>query len=164
MRNSTIKALPFAEKLAKVKAAQARQREKRLAKWKAAKGSPRTFAKPLPKSNPKRQARRLKAYRTALASPRWKALKLEAYYRDNGLCQCPDCIEGRKMGVADAFEPIEVWFSKGSKVPKGFHSHHTSYVRFGAELLSDILTLRPSCHMRLEAKSGMRKRFLSGGK
>lgn len=119
--------------------------------------------KPIPKVNAKRQARRMKSYRAHLASAYWREIRAQAFKRDRGLCWCPDCVQGRKDGVADAFEPIEAWFDTRGR-PHGFDTHHTTYVRFGRELLEDVLTMKPAHHRRLEASTGIRKRFLKGAR
>lgn len=115
---------------------------------------------PIPLRNERRMARRAKEYRAHLASKYWQELRQRAYQRDQGLCWCPVCITGRANGVADAFESIEIFVRRGKVM--GFDTHHTTYARFGAELLSDVLTMRPAHHRALEARSGIRKGFLSG--
>lgn len=118
-------------------------------------------SKPIPKVNARRQARKDKAYRAHLASAFWKTLRQQAYHRDGGFCQCPDCIRARKDGEAFGFEPIDIWLdTKG--VIHGFDTHHTTYARFGKELLSDVLTMKPAHHRRLEALTGLRRTFLRG--
>jgi hypothetical protein len=119
--------------------------------------------KALPRVNKARAARKLKAYSAHLRSKYWRELRRKAYGRDGGLCQCPPCIEGRKNGEAFAFEPIAIWFDTKGGI-HGFDTHHTTYARFGAELLSDVLTMDRSHHRRLEASTGFRKAFLRGRK
>ena len=119
-------------------------------------------AKPIPQRNVKRQARRLKEYRKHLGSPYWFAMRYAAFKRDGGLCQCPDCIEYRKVPECDADETTVVcWFDIRGRV-HGFETHHTTYARFGRERLSDVLTTIPSHHRKLEALSGKRAKFLRG--
>lgn len=117
--------------------------------------------KAIPQVNRKRQARRSKEYAAHIGSAYWKSLRAEAYKRDGGVCWCPDCVQGRKDGVVEAFEPIAIWFDVKGGI-HGFETHHTTYVRFGRESLEDVLTMWPAHHRRLEAKTGMRKRFLRG--
>lgn len=116
--------------------------------------------KPIPRVNVERMARRKREYAKALRSARWKALRYKVWERDTGLCQCPDCIDGRKNDELEAFERVAIWFDTKGGV-HGFDVHHTTYARFGNELLSDLLLMIPAHHRRLEALTGKRKRFLS---
>lgn len=113
--------------------------------------------------NPERVKRKLKKYRARLAKADWQKLRLQAYERDGGLCQCPPCIQGRKNGEDWAFEPIEIWYDVRGKI-HGFDVHHVSYARWGREELSDLLTMKRQHHMALEARTGKRHTFLMGMK
>lgn len=135
----------------------------RQAKWRAiaiqkSKGKAR---KPLPKVNRKAQARRNATYAKHIGSAYWLAIRLAAYKRDGGLCQCPTCIQHRKNDGDPMDTRIDVWFDRKGGI-HGFDTHHTSYARFGAELLSDVLTMTPAHHRKLEALTGKRRAFLRG--
>lgn len=117
--------------------------------------------KPIPRRNATRVAKKRKVYAKHLGSAYWQKLRRKAFERDGGLCQCPECITGRKNGEADAYEPIPIWFDTKGGI-HGFDLHHRSYVRFGKELLSDVLTLHPLHHRALEATTGFRNAFLRG--
>lgn len=117
--------------------------------------------KPIPQINKRATERRQKAYRAHLASAYWREIRRQAFQRDQGLCWCPDCVQGRKDGVADAFEPIDAWFDTKGR-PHGFDTHHVTYIRFGREELADVLTMKPAHHRALEVRTGIRKRFLRG--
>lgn len=124
----------------------------------------RSWLKPgtkrIPQVNTRRRARRAKTYAAHLRSPYWQELRLLAYQRDGGLCQCDDCIAYRKHGGDPELTRIEVWFVKGSTKIRGFATHHDSYARFGHEALSDVRTMIPKHHNRLEARTGKRRAFL----
>lgn len=128
-----------------------------------ARGSSRLPRVAIRRINAARVARKQKAYSQRLAKADWKVLRRQAYDRDGGLCWCPTCVEGRRNGEAFAFEPIPVWFDKRGGI-HGFHTHHTTYVRFGHEDLADLLTMHPQHHQALEADKGYRARFLRTGK
>lgn len=117
--------------------------------------------KPIPQVNVKRQRRRNKEYAAHLRSAYWQQIRRQAYDRDGGLCWCPTCVEGRKNGEAFAFEPVPVWFDLKGRI-HGFDTHHVTYLRFGQELLSDVLTMHRDHHRKLEALTGKRSRFLRG--
>lgn len=160
---STLKRTPLA-RTSPLKASSmtlAELREARGAKGFTNKGSGLRRRTKLREHNPEHLARKMKAYRARLAAPDWEVLRQAAYQRDGGLCQCPVCVTGRKNGEAFAFEPIPIWFKKNSKRIFGFSTHHTTYARFGHELLEDILTMVPSHHEALEAAKGYRKRWLA---
>lgn len=161
----------YAEKVAKVRAAQDKIRARSIAKqqrlraegkWPERKPLPRGTKK-IPQVNAKRLARRMKDYAKYLGSKEWKAKRRLVWERDRGLCQCPECVQGRKDGVAEAFEQIPIWFDKRGGI-HGFAVHHTSYARFKDEPLEHLLLVDPKHHERWEAKSGIRKRFLRGSK
>jgi len=117
--------------------------------------------KPVPPFNAVRRARRLKVYRARLARADWHVLRRQAWERDQGLCQCPVCIEGRRNGEAFAFVPIDVWFDQRGRI-RGVSVHHTSYAKFGAESLDHLLSMWPKHHEAVEAMGGKRARFLNG--
>lgn len=130
--------------------------------------------KPLPKVNRVRQERRKKAYGAHIRSAYWQDIRRRAYERDGGRCQCPICrevrgeIKGRMEFVTpdqieEAVLPIAVWFDTRGGF-HGFDTHHTTYARFGHELLSDVLTIIPAHHRKLEALTGKRRHFLAGSR
>lgn len=117
---------------------------------------------PIKKGVGRTKQRRQKTYSKELQSARWKALRLERYRFDRGLCQCPQCCEHRDTG-GDAFDTmVEVWFTKRGAI-KGFESHHVTYARFGCELLEDIRTMKPKHHQFVEKMTGKRRAFLTRG-
>ncbi|HXT48697.1 MAG TPA: hypothetical protein VN717_08650 [Gemmatimonadaceae bacterium] len=144
------------EKIVKAWARTNRWRQQAIAR---AKGKPRTKVK---ERNEDRIARKAKAYRTVIASAGWKKLRRQVFERDGGLCQCPDCIALRKAHP-EAIEStlVPVWFDTAGR-PHGFDVHHTTYVRFGREELSDLLLMKRSHHQKYEALNGTRRRFLKG--
>lgn len=135
--------------------------------------------KPLPKHNAKRVARKAKAYRTVLASDFHKKLRYDAYLRSRGLCECEECVEGRKLVQSgmdveiitglNAVTPIPVWFTKSGGEPhRRFRStdgelHHVSYKFFADENPAELAHVRwvwKTCHRRIEAEHGTRRTFL----
>lgn len=102
--------------------------------------------RPIPQRNERRRRRRLRKYSAHLRSAYWKKLRREAYLRDGGLCQCRRCIAYR-LERPDDYEAtrIPIWFDKKGGI-HGFDTHHTTYIRFGAEWLEDVLTMIPAHH------------------
>ena len=119
--------------------------------------------KPIPQVNVARLARRVKVYQAHMASVYWFALRYAAFKRDGGLCQCPDCITFRKDGGSPEETRVECWFDTRGKV-HGFDTHHTTYARFGHELLSDVLTMIHAHHRKVEREKGFRKHWLRGSR
>ncbi len=167
--------------------------EERKAEWdrkkprKPLKRSPlKRSTKPLPKRNEKRIARKYAHYRKVIASPFHKQLRYQAYRRSGGYCECPVCVDARRVAVVRmaidrtmvtgqkvelAFTEIPVWFErKGGEPWQRFRStegelHHRDYSRFGDENpdeLNHVLWVWRDCHKRIEAEHGTRRRFLSG--
>ncbi len=75
--------------------------------------------------------------------------------------------------VERAYTPIPVWFTKKGGEPwRRFRStlgetHHTSYKFFGEENPAELEFVEwqwDSCHQRIEAEKGTRRRFLKGRK
>ncbi len=145
---------------------------------------PRT--KKIPERNEQRIAKRHAAYRKVIASDFHKMLRYTSYVRSGGFCECKVCVEWRKVAATAetvrtsetstlgiALTPIPVWFTKsGGPAYKRFRStsgelHHDSYRYFGQENpeeLHDVLWVWKSCHRRIEAQYGTRRRWLKGTK
>ncbi len=138
---------------------------------------------PLRKVNPKRQAKRLQAYRKVMASDFHKRLRYQAFLRSGGLCECESCTNLRAFRqipdgllTADAlraFMPIPVWFTKRGAEPwQRFRStdgeiHHVSYAMMGDENPDELRLVRwvwKSCHERIEREHSTRRRYLATGK
>lgn len=139
---------------------------------------------PLAESNPARAARKMRAYRAVLASAHHKQLRYRAWQRSGGLCECEECVlirgnpgprlygqlitdERRRL----AFTEIPVWFVKGGGEPwrrfrsKDLELHHDSYALFGEQNPDELRLVRitwKSCHRRIEAMHGTRRRYLRG--
>ena len=139
--------------------------------------------KPIRQRNEKRIARKYAEYRKVIASDFHKELRYLAWRRSDGLCECDECIRLRVLSPADcralgpacasAWEIIPIWFANsGRKLYQRFRStdgelHHLSYVHFGDETLAELRHVRwvwKSCHQRIEAEHGTRRRFLKGGR
>jgi hypothetical protein len=141
--------------------------------------------KQIPQRNEKRIARKYASYRKVLASDFHKLLRLRAWARSGGLCECDLCRDIRSLTMskaavmADAGElqrahtEVPVWFTnKGGDSWKRFRStdgelHHRSYKYFGDENdaeLGQVLWVWKSCHQRIEAEHGTRRRFLKGSR
>lgn len=138
---------------------------------------------PLRKANPKRMARRAKQYRQVLASDFHKRLRYAAFLRSRGLCECDACKETRSLperrnvgighGDSDrSFYPIPIWFTKRGAEPwQRFRStdgeiHHVSYAMMGDENPDELRLVRwvwKTCHERIEAEHGTRRRYLASG-
>lgn len=77
------------------------------------------------------QKHRRRDYRKYLKSPEWAAKRIQIIVRDNR--QCQHCRVGGKY--------LQV--------------HHKTYDRFGAELLTDLITLCPTCHQAEHRKTNL---------
>lgn len=115
--------------------------------------------KALPAVNKERSAKRLKAYQARLQRADWQVLRRQVFERDRGLCQCPPCIDYRAAGGSFLDTEIPIWFDTKGGI-HGFDVHHTTYARFGRELLEDVLTMHPLHHRKVEAKYGYRQKWL----
>lgn len=70
------------------------------------------------------------AYTAYLRSPKWKAIRAQVIFRDLGQCQA----------------------SRGGRPCLSRHEievHHITYVRFGREALTDLVTVCHECHVHL---------------
>lgn len=141
--------------------------------------------KPIKQRNEARIARKAKAYRAVLAAEWHKKLRYAAYERScstgRSLCECEQCHLCRVFGlgvdnkrdVELAWREITIYFDHAAPpVWKRFHSkdgelHHMSYKHFGDENPAELHQVRwvhKSCHRRIEAEHGTRRRFLKGAK
>lgn len=167
------------DKLVKAWGRQKRWRDRAIAK---AKGKPRPKVR---ERNEKRIARKAKAYAAVIRSAFHKLLRYLAFQRSGGLCECDQCVAIRQgfvafegvvftdQRIAHAFTPIPCWFTKGGSEPHlRFRStdgelHHGSYKFFGEENLAELAFVQwtwKSCHQRIEAEHGTRRRFLMGAR
>ena len=143
--------------------------------------------KPIKQRNEKRIAKKAANYRKVIASDFHKDLRYAAYRRSEGRCECERCVAIRTCKPWDrritsewtldeillAYREIPVWFTKaGGPEHKRFRStdgelHHDSYKFFGDENPAELQHVRwvwKSCHQRIEAEHGTRRRFLKGAK
>lgn len=148
--------------------------------------------KPIPQVNVRATSRRGVRYRQVISSAFHKELRYRAFVRSGGLCECEECVQIRATNAAAfvhrhlrpgtawtleritrAFTQIPVWFTKkGSEPWMRFRSndgetHHTSYHLFGEENFAELELVQwtwESCHHRIEAEHGTRRRFLKGRK
>lgn len=91
--------------------------------------------KPIPKVNAERRAKKAKRYSAHLKSASFRALRLLAFARDGW--QCVEIIDGVRCQFVDE-----------SRTGHGLIADHTSYARFGHELLEDLQTRCRSCDRR----------------
>lgn len=160
--------------------------EKRPRKWLWRSARPiqrsplRPSAKAIPKINRRRVERKAKAYRKVIGSDFHKQLRYLAFQRSGGLCECGRCVEVRRHPEQwdhhardTAYSDIGCWFTvRGGAPYKRFRSklgelHHESYKLFGRENPQEmqyVQWVHKSCHQRIEAEHGTRRRFLRGGK
>lgn len=112
----------------------------------------------------KAKLRRVASYNKHIQSAEWKRLRQERYKLAKGLCECPDCIEGRHQGIEAAFVPIEVWFRKGKAY--GFDCHHTAkaYRDMPNVKVEDVRVMHPAHHDRFESQFGHRRQYMKTGK
>ncbi len=96
--------------------------------------------KPLPKVNPRQQARRKAAYTAYLRSPAWTALKKAVHARAKSRCEM-------RLAVG------------GGRCPETTHLqvHHKTYARFTAELLTDLILVCKGHHEAIHAAQGKRR-------
>jgi len=85
----------------------------------------------------KKQTQRA-GYTAYLKSPQWAAKRAQVIFRDLGQCQA-DVGEKRKCGSR---KDIEV--------------HHLTYVRFGNEAMTDLVTLCHDCHEKAHRRGKYR--------
>lgn len=179
MKRTALKADPE-----KVRAWQDRSRKPlaRQAFWSSPRGQLRRKTA-LAKRNVQRAARRLRKYKAVLASDFHKKLRYDASLRSGGLCECEQCVgmrDGLRVLFVDigtpayekAWTDIPVWFTKRGKEPwqrfrsKDGELHHVSYAKLGQENPDELRLVRwvwKSCHARIEAEHGTRRRYLTAG-
>lgn len=167
------------DRLTKLRARQAKWRAIALAK---SKGKAR---KPVRQRNEARIKRKAASYRKVIASDFHKALRWFAYERSEARCECEQCVAIRRgvvvfgdlivngERIAQAWAEIPIWFTKrGGQLHRRFRStdgelHHDSYKFFSEENPAELQHVRwvwKSCHQRIEAQHGTRRRFLRGSK
>lgn len=172
---------------AKVERLRQRKRQRKPLKakaWMKRGTKPLQSRAPIAKVNRARQAKRYAAYRKMIASPFNKQLRVRAFERSGGLCECEDCtlIRGNKTGrlygamIADerrrmAWTPVPAWFVAGGAEPwRRFRStagqlHHLRYSRAereDPEALQDVQWTWTACHYRIEAEHSTRRNYLRG--
>ena len=68
-------------------------------------------------------------YEYYLKSPRWRAMRAKVIFRDLGMCRA--------------------WVGESQCLSrKDVEVHHMTYVRFGNEAMTDLVTLCRSCHKK----------------
>ena len=141
--------------------------------------------RPIKQRNEKRIAKKAANYQKVIASDFHKKLRFDAFQRSGGWCECEECVTLRRQGFLPtqkffdeerlhlAWVRTFAWFTKkGGEPHKRFRStdgelHHDSYKFFGDENPAEIQHVRwvwKSCHQRIEAEHGTRRRFLKGGR
>lgn len=166
--------------LAHIKAVRDAAKARAIAK---ARAKPRVARTPVKQRNERAIARRHANYRSVIASDFNKQLRYKTFVRSGGLCECDECVAIRTdpserlvmfpERIALAFAEIPVWFTKKGGEPwRRFRSndgelHHLNYKYFGDENPDELRFVRwvwTSCHQRIEAEHGTRRRYLSGRK
>lgn len=109
---------------------------------------------PLKQVNRERLDKRTKDYRKYMASPEWKAKHAACLARDQYTCQVCGYRKGPGMdAIGDVIEDRQL------------HAAHLTYIRFGHELLGDLVTKCAPCHLIKEHGSAFIKpRGLRGGR